>query len=67
MEHYVRPDGADEPPAPVAGPAEPLHRRLGRWLSGLMADRESKGQSSDLIRNSNGDGGTVVSSHGGGW
>ena len=62
----MRPDDADEAIRPVVTWREPLHRRIGRWLSVLVADREPNGQSPNLIRNSDGTGGTVISnSHGG--
>jgi hypothetical protein len=40
VEHLVRPDDADELVTPTAAAPMSLWRRVGRLLSGLMADRE---------------------------
>jgi len=66
MEHYVRPDDADESASVTPEARERLHRRLARWISALVADREpSKRQSSSLIRNQDGTGTVISGNHGG--
>jgi hypothetical protein len=65
MEHYVRPDANDPPPATLARP-EPLHRRIVRLLSALVADRQpSRRQPSNVIRNHDGTSMIISSNHGG--
>ena len=54
MEHYVRPDEADEPAPMRPEPKQPLLRRVARWLATLLADREPSRRSSFLIRNQDG-------------
>ncbi len=66
MEHYVRPDDADDPPPPTPDGSEPLRQRLMRWLSAVVADREPPRQPPNLIRNPDGTS-TIIDSgnHGG--
>ncbi|WP_412737320.1 hypothetical protein [Krasilnikovia sp. MM14-A1259] len=66
MEHYVRPADAGSPEPLASGKREPLHQRLARWLSAVVADRPHSGQSPNLIRNWDGTGTVISGSHGGG-